>query len=48
MVVGIDFRKFLRVAHVESLLVVPLDFEESDRSKNGFFYKLAITHDLKC
>ena len=35
-VVGIDFRKFLRVTHIKSLLVVPLNFEEINPSKNGF------------
>ena len=36
MVVGIDFRKFLRFAYVESLLVVPLDDDKNGRSRNGF------------
>ena len=36
-VVEIDFRKFLRVARDESLLVVPSNFEETDPNKNGYF-----------
>ena len=44
-VVGIDFRKFLRVACVETLLVVPLDCDKSDQNKNGFFGEFTILHD---
>ena len=36
MVVGIDFRKFLRIACVESLLVVPLDDDENGQKWCGF------------
>ena len=36
MIVGIDFRKFLRVTHIESLLVVLLDDDKNGQSRNGF------------
>ena len=36
MVVEIDFRKFLRVAWVETLLVVPLGYDKNGQNRNGF------------
>ena len=37
MIFGIDFRKFLRVAWVETLLVVPLDCSKGVWSRSGFW-----------
>ena len=39
MGVEIDFHKFLLVAHVESLLVVPSDFEKTDLNKKWVFFR---------
>ena len=36
MVVGINFRKFVRVARVGALSLVPMDGGESDRIRLGF------------
>ena len=48
MVVGIDFRKFVHIAHVGDLPLVPSDSGEGDQKRRGFFSEPHVVVGLGC